>query len=97
MAKPIEVVKCWSVRALLWANSKVIDGQLVQIFSVTLKKIYKEGDQWKSTKSFGIEDLPKIAFAVTEIYKSLRVEIKDFVEDLDHESSNDLLGDDIEK
>jgi predicted RNase H-like nuclease len=70
----------------------VVDGDLVQIFSVTLDRIYKDGDEWKYSRNFRIEDLPKIVFAVEEIYKSSRLETKDITEDVNNVSPETLTG-----
>jgi len=87
MTNPTKVFKCGSVRASLWANSRVVEGEMVQIFSVTLDRVYKDDEQWKYSKQFRIEDLPKIAIVVGEIYKSLRLESKNLAVDIGEDST----------
>ena len=94
MANPSRVTKCGSVRASLWANSRVVEGKMVQILSVTLDRVYKNGEEWKYSRSFSIEDLPKIVFAVEEIYKSLRLETKDITADVNNELPENSVGED---
>ena len=72
MSKPKKVFKRGSVRVSIWANSKVIKGTRVRTYSATIDKVYKEGKQWKYTKSFSIEDLPKIVSAVDEAYQAFK-------------------------
>ncbi len=57
----------------IWANTKVVNGETVKLNSVTINKAFKEGDDWKYTNSFSIEDLPKVALVATEAYKYIRL------------------------
>ena len=72
MSKPKKVFKKGSVRVSIWANSKVIKGSRIRTYSVSIDKVYKDGKQWKYTKSFSIEDLPKIASAIDEAYEAFK-------------------------
>jgi len=40
-------------------------------------KAYKEGEDWKYTNSFNIEDLPKVALVANEAYKNIRLKSTD--------------------
>ena len=73
MNKPEKKFSCGSISASIWANSKVVTGEKVKIYSVTINKAYKEGEEWKYTNSFNIEDLPKVALVATEAYKYVRL------------------------
>ena len=55
----------------------VVNGEMVKLYSVTINKAFKEGDEWKHTNSFNIEDLPKIALVATEAYKYIRLKSTD--------------------
>jgi len=44
---------------------------------VTINKAYKEGEDWKYTNSFNIEDLPKVALVANEAYKYIRLKSTD--------------------
>jgi len=72
MSKPKRVFKNGSIRVSIWANSKASKGHIVRAYSATIDKVYKDGKQWKYTKSFSIEDLPKIASAVDEAYEAFK-------------------------
>ena len=73
MNKPEKKFNCGSISASIWANTKVVTGEKVKIYSVTINKAYKEGDEWKYTNSFNIEDLPKVALVTNEAYKHIRL------------------------
>lgn len=55
--KPAHEIRLGAVKAAIWEN-KVND---VTRYNVTLSRIYKDGNQWKSTESFGREDLLIVA------------------------------------
>ena len=77
MRKPEKKVRCCTVSASIWAKTKTVEGETVKFYSVTITKVYKEGEDWKYTNSFNIEDLPKVALAANEAYKYIRLKSTD--------------------
>ncbi len=73
MNKPEKKFSCGPISASIWANTKVVTGEMVKFYSVTINKAYKEGEDWKYTDSFNIEDLPKVALVANEAYKYIRL------------------------
>ncbi len=73
MNKPEKKFSCGLISASIWANTKVVNGETIKLYSVTINKAYKEGEDWKYTDSFNIEDLPKVALVTTEAYKYMRL------------------------
>jgi hypothetical protein len=73
MNKPEKKFSCGSISASIWANTKIVNSETVKLYSVTINKAYKEGEEWKYTNSFNIEDLPKVALVATEAYKYIRL------------------------
>src|SRR5262249_58420287 len=55
--KPVHEVRLGSIKAAIWEN-QTSNGTR---FNVTLARIYKDGEQWKSTDSFGRDDLLLLA------------------------------------
>jgi hypothetical protein len=51
--KPIHEVRLGHLKAAVWKNET--EGGVR--YNVTLSRIYKDGDSWKSTDSFGRDDL----------------------------------------
>ena len=51
--KPVDEIRIGRVKATVWKNGT--DDQ--PRYNVTFSRLYKEGDQWKSTQSFGRNDL----------------------------------------
>ena len=73
MSKPEKKFNCGSISASIWANTRAVNGEAVKLYSVTINKAFKEGDEWKYTDTFNIEDLPKVALVANEAYKYMRL------------------------
>ena len=56
--KPADEIRFGRVKATIWMNTTE-DGHAR--YSVVFSRIYREGDQWKSTHSFGRNDLLLLA------------------------------------
>jgi hypothetical protein len=71
-AKPIHEIRLGAVKAAIWEN-ETTNGKR---HNVTVSRIYKDGDEWKHTESFGRDDLPLLAkvadFAHTWIFENAR-------------------------
>ena len=55
--KPVAEVRIGAVKASIWQN----DTQAGIRHNATFSRLYKDGDDWKSTGSFGREDLLVLA------------------------------------
>ncbi|MDX2198773.1 MAG: hypothetical protein SF069_07360 [Phycisphaerae bacterium] len=53
--KPAHTIKLGRVKAAIWANQSEKGGTR---YNVTLTRLYKEGDTWKDSSSFGRDELP---------------------------------------
>ena len=56
---PVHKVRVGSTTASIWENSK--DGKT--FYSVTFERRYKQGEEWKSSDSYGPGDLLELAKA----------------------------------
>ena len=54
--KPVHEVRLGRIRAAVWENST----QTGIRHNVTVSRLYKDGEQWKDSLSFGREDLPLV-------------------------------------
>lgn len=52
--KPIHEIRLGHIKAAVWKNET--NGAIH--YNTTFTRLYREGDQWKSTDSFGRDDLP---------------------------------------
>ena len=55
--KPVHEVRLGLIKAAIWAN----DTEQGVRHNVSITRLYKEGDEWKSTTSFGRDDLLLVA------------------------------------
>ncbi len=62
--KPVHEIRLGTVKATIWRD-KV--GEIAR-HNVTFSRLYKDGDQWKSSDSFGRNDLPKLAILAQKAY-----------------------------
>ncbi len=54
---PIAEVRTGSIKATIWKNATENGAR----FNVTFDRLYKDGDKWKSTSTFGRDDLLLLA------------------------------------
>lgn len=71
--KPDKAFRCGAVQAAIWANRRVVDNTIVEVYSIKIDKAYKAGDEWKRTTSFAPEDLPKVSVVAMACYEHLRL------------------------
>ena len=71
MTKPVKVVRAGGVRAAVWENTVNRDGKEIPVFSVQIDRTYKDGDQFKQTSRFNLQDLPKVALVAGKAYEFL--------------------------
>jgi hypothetical protein len=55
--KPIHEVRLGMIKAAVWKN----EGENGPRYNVTVSRLYRDGTQWKSTDSFGRDDLLLLA------------------------------------
>ena len=72
--QPAKVIRLGKIKATVWVN----ETQIGKRHNTQIVKIYKEGDAWKETTSFGRDDLPLVAkvadLAHTFIFESTTAE-----------------------
>lgn len=55
--KPVATFKLGRIRAAVWEN----DTDKGAVCNVTIERRYQDGEEWKSSTSFGRSDLPLVA------------------------------------
>ena len=56
-ARPIHEVRLGAIKAAVWRNETEVGVR----YNATFSRLYKDGDQWASTESFGRDDLLVLA------------------------------------
>ena len=55
--RPVHEIRMGRIKAAIWEN----DTQNGTRHNVTVSRLYKDGDAWKDSTSFGRDDLPLVA------------------------------------
>ena len=55
--KPAHEIRLGRITAAIWLN----EGSNGAFYNVTISRIYKDGNDWKRSDSFGRDDLPLVA------------------------------------
>lgn len=58
--RPVHEIRVGRIKAAIWAN----ETQNGTRHNVSISRIYKDGDEWKDSTSFGRDDLPLVAKVV---------------------------------
>ncbi len=58
--KPAHEIRMAGVKATIWENQTTAGTR----YNVTVSRIYKDGEEWKQTESFGRDDLQLLAKVV---------------------------------
>ena len=65
MAKrPVHEIRMGRVRAAIWENNS----QNGTRHNATFSRLYRDGDQWKDSSSFGRDDLPLLAKVADQVH-----------------------------
>ena len=56
--KPIHEIRLGRIKAVIWGNE--LEGGGFR-HNVQVRRIYKDGEEWKQSDSFGRDDLPLVA------------------------------------
>lgn len=64
--KPVKQVRLGRIRAAIWKN-KTDNGE--PWLNVTVKRLYKEGSNWKDAQTFRRDDLPIVCKALDLAYE----------------------------
>ncbi len=56
--KPVKVFRLRGVTASVFANQAKSEGRDITFHKVSVQRIYKDGDEWRTTTNFGRDELP---------------------------------------
>lgn len=55
--RPVHEIRFGRIRAAIWQN----ETDSGTFYNVTISRLYKDGDDWKDSTSYGRDDLPLVA------------------------------------
>ncbi len=70
---PLKKFRAGQVTATIWENKREIDGKEEIFKTTTIEKNYKDGEEWKTTNSFNINDLYRLQSVVNNALNNLVV------------------------
>ncbi|MBX3097855.1 MAG: hypothetical protein KF812_13460 [Fimbriimonadaceae bacterium] len=62
--QPVHEIRLGAVKAAIWENETSVGVR----HNVTVSRLYKEGEEWRNTDSFGRDDLPLVAKVVDQAH-----------------------------
>ena len=70
--RPEQKFRVGNVAATIWNNERKVDGKIKEFKTVSFEKSYKDKDnEWQSTNSLGVGDLPKAMVVIGKAYEYL--------------------------
>lgn len=68
--KPVKKFQAGGVSGALWKNKTTLkNGKEIETLSVSIDRRYKdEHDEWKSSSSFRLNDVPKLMLVLSKAY-----------------------------
>lgn len=71
--KPVHTLKLGRVKAAIWANQTKDNGTR---YNVTVSRLYKDGDNWKESSSFGRDELPLVIKVLDQAHTWMFEQVK---------------------
>jgi hypothetical protein len=71
--RPVHEVRLGAIKAAIWRNDTANGPR----HNVTFGRLYREGDQWRSTESFGRDDLLVLAKVADQAHTWISVQGKE--------------------
>jgi len=62
--KPAHEIRLGSIKATIWENETPNGAR----HNVTVARLYKDGEEWKRSESFGRDDLPLVAKVIDQAH-----------------------------
>jgi len=70
--KPVLKASCGCIKMAVWKNGE--PGK--EFYTLSMEKIYKDGADFKSCKTYGINDIAKIQSCLSYIYDKMTLKIE---------------------
>lgn len=66
--KPVWKTQAGVISVALWQNDAVVGGRSVKMLKATVERRYKDGEEWKSSGSFGRNDIPLVIWCLSRAF-----------------------------
>ncbi len=72
MSRPVKKFKAGAISCSVWRNEVAKGDRAFDVFSVQIDRRYRDqNDQWKSTTSFKLNDLPRVSMLAGKAFEYL--------------------------
>lgn len=73
---PKQKINAGGVSCAIWENEATVSGRKVTMLKATVERRYKDGKdgQWKSSNSFGRNDIPQAVYCLLQAYAAMMQE-----------------------
>lgn len=66
--RPVHSIRYGMVKVAIWRNVVDMGNASRPMYNVTCSRLYKDGDEWRDTQSFGYDDLLSLSKASNEAH-----------------------------
>lgn len=74
MSKPVRKYQAGAIHCALWQNTISHNGRSRTVLKATVERHYRDSEgQWKSTSSFGRNDIPLVVFCLQKAFEAILV------------------------
>jgi hypothetical protein len=67
-AKPVHKIRAGAISCALWENDIVVGGRKIRVLKATVERRYKDGEEWKSSNSFGVNEVARAIWCLQKAY-----------------------------
>ena len=72
--RPVHVVRFGSIKGAVWRNMTDMGNASRPMYNVTFSRSYKDGDAWRDSSSFGLDDLLTVSKVADECHSWIHAE-----------------------
>ena len=72
--RPVHVVRYGSIKGAVWRNMADMGNASRPMYNVTFSRSYKDGDAWRDSTSFGLDDLLTVSKVADECHSWIHAE-----------------------
>ena len=67
-AKPVQKYRAGQVSCALWENEISVNGRKIKVLKATVERRYKDGEEWKSSGSYGLNEIPRAIWCLQKAF-----------------------------
>ena len=67
-SKPVQKFRAGAISCALWENEITVNGRKIKVLKATVERRYKDGDEWKSSGSYGLNEIPRAIWCLQKAF-----------------------------